>query len=209
MRRILLVALLGTSGTAYGQMPTGADVVAGQAAISQAGNALNINAATERSIVNWDSFNVGAGNVANFNLPSANSAILNRVTSANMPSTIAGAVNSNGHVYLVNPSGIVVNSSGMLNTNGFTASTFGVTNQDFMDGGALTFMNGGSQASIINDGTIATGDAGAHLIANDIVNAGTITSNGGNITLSGGGTVTLDNGVIYVQTDDGNAGQRH
>ncbi len=180
-------------------MPTGADIVAGQATISQAGNSLNVHASTSQAIVNWDSFSVGAGNIANFNLPDANSAILNRVTSANMPSTIAGMVNSNGHVYLVNPSGIVVSSSGMVNTNGFTASTFDIANSDFMAGGALTFADNGSSASIVNNGTINTGAGGAHLIANQIANNGTITSSGGNITLSGGGSVTLDNGVTYLQ----------
>ncbi|TWU48136.1 Heme/hemopexin-binding protein precursor [Rubripirellula reticaptiva] len=197
---VLLIASASPAGqSVYAQVPTGADVVAGQVAISEAGNALNIHAATTRAIVNWDSFSLGAGNVANFNLPDANSAILNRVTSPSMPSTIAGAVNSNGHVYLVNPSGIVVSSSGMVNTNGFTASTFDIANQDFMDGGALTFADNGSKSSIVNNGTIATGSGGAHLIANEIANHGTLTSNGGNITLSGGGRVTLDNGVTYVQ----------
>ncbi len=200
LRRAVLASLvLGSCGTAQSQLPTGADVVAGQAAIAQAGNALDVNATTSRAIVNWDSFNVGAGNVANFNLPDANSAILNRVTSANMPSTIAGAVNSNGNVYLVNPSGIVVSSSGMVNTNGFTASTFDIANQDFMAGGALAFANHGSTAAIVNEGTIHTGSGGAHLIANEIANHGTITSVGGNITLSGGGRVTLENGVTYSQ----------
>ncbi|MGB7329392.1 MAG: YDG domain-containing protein, partial [Rubripirellula sp.] len=188
-----------TGPSAAAQVPTGADVVAGQVAISDAGNALNVNAATSRAIVNWDSFSVGAGNVANFNLPDANSAILNRVTSPNMPSTIAGSVNSNGHVYLVNPSGIMVSSSGMVNTNGFTASTFDIGNTDFMNGGALAFADTGSAGSIVNHGTIDTGAGGAHLIASDIANHGTITSTGGNITLSGGGSVTLDNGVTYVQ----------
>ncbi|EMI51858.1 beta strand repeat-containing protein [Rhodopirellula sallentina] len=188
-----------SAGTVKAQMPTGADVVAGQAAISQAAGVMNVDAATNRAIVNWDSFSVGAGNTANFNLPDASSSILNRVTTPSMPSTIAGTINSNGNVFLVNPSGIVVSGSGMVNTNGFTASTFDVTNQDFMNGGALAFTRGEGAGSIVNNGTIVTGSGGAHLIASDIANNGTIQSNGGNITLSSGGSVTLDNGVTYVQ----------
>ncbi|PHQ32232.1 YDG domain-containing protein [Rhodopirellula bahusiensis] len=188
-----------TAGTASAQLPTGADVVAGQAAISQAGSVMNVNAATNRAIVNWDSFNVGAANAANFNLPDASSSILNRVTTPNMPSTIAGTLNSNGNVFLVNPSGIVVSGSGMVNTNGFTASTFDVTNQDFMNGGELAFTRGEGSGGIVNNGTIVTGSGGAHLIASDIANNGTIESHGGNITLSSGGRVTLDNGVTYSQ----------
>ena len=197
---LVLSSLIGSSASnALAQLPTGADIVAGQAAISQAADTMNIDAVTARSIINWDSFNVGAGNAANFNLPDANSAILNRVTSVDLPSIIAGAINSNGNVFLVNPSGIMVTSAGMINTNGFTASTFDIANDQFMAGGAMTFADNGSQASIINDGTINTGAGGANLIANDIANNGLITSDGGNITLAGGGRVTLDNGVIYVQ----------
>ncbi|WP_430438386.1 YDG domain-containing protein [Neorhodopirellula lusitana] len=188
-----------TAGSASAQMPTGADVVAGQAAISQAAGVMNVDAATNHAIVNWDSFSVGAGNTANFNLPDASSSILNRVTTPSMPSTIAGTINSNGNVFLVNPSGIVVSGSGMVNTNGFTASTFDVTNQDFMNGGALAFTRGEGAGSIVNNGTIVTGSGGAHLIASDIANNGTIQSIGGNITLSSGGRVTLDNGVTYAQ----------
>ncbi|WP_236617853.1 beta strand repeat-containing protein [Rhodopirellula europaea] len=188
-----------TASTASAQLPTGADVVAGQASISQAGSVMNVNAATNRAIVNWDSFNVGAGSTANFNLPDANSAILNRVTSPGMPSTIAGTLNSNGNVFLVNPSGIVVSGSGMVNTNGFTASTFDVSNQNFMNGGALAFTRDEGAGDIVNNGTIVTGSGGAHLIASNIANNGTIESHGGNITLSSGGSVTLDNGVTYVQ----------
>nr|WP_246146889.1 YDG domain-containing protein [Rubripirellula lacrimiformis] len=87
----------------------------------------------------------------------------------------------------------------MVNTNGFTASTFDIGNQDFMNGGALTFLRGEGAGSIVNNGSIVTGTGGAHLIAGDIANHGTIQSNGGNITLASGGSVTLDNGVTYVQ----------
>ncbi len=68
-----------------------------------------------------------------------------------------------------------------------------------MAGGAMAFVDGGSTGSIVNHGTIATRAGGAHLIANDIANHGIITSTGGNITMSGGGRVTLDNGMTYVQ----------
>ncbi|MCA9212612.1 MAG: filamentous hemagglutinin N-terminal domain-containing protein [Planctomycetales bacterium] len=180
-------------------LPTGGNVVAGTASLNSTGGLLNVNASTARSIVNWNSFNVGAGKAVNFNLPNSNSAILNRVVTPNMSSTVNGVLNSNGHVYLVNPSGIVLGSQGVVNTNGFVASTFDIANDDFMKGGPLPFRNNGSDAAIVNNGTINTGKGGAHLVANQITNNGVIQSNGGNVTLSAGGIVTLDNGVTYVQ----------
>lgn len=93
----------------------------------------------------------------------------------------------------------MIGASGVINTNAFVASTFDISNSDFLKGGALTFSDNGSNASIINQGDINTGVGGAHLIANSIANSGTITSVGGNITMSGGGEVMLSNGVNYVQ----------
>lgn len=192
-------ASLTASQSTLAEVPTGANVVAGAATFTPGANSLDITATTSRSIVDWNSFNIGAGNTVNFNLPDASSAILNRVTTPNMPSAIHGMLQSNGNVYLVNPSGIVVGSTGTINTNAFVASTLDITNQNFLSGGALQFNESGNAASIINHGTINTGEGGAHLIAGSVTNHGSITSTGGNITLSGGGTVTLNNGVTYVQ----------
>lgn len=185
--------------TAVAQLPTGGNVAAGQAVISANGNGLNVTALSDRSVINWNSFQIGAGNSANFQLPGSNSAILNRVTTPGLPSTINGLLTSNGNVFLINPSGVVVGQSGIINTNGFTASTFDVMDSQFMEGGDLTFSDNGSEAGITNLGSITTGTGGAHLIASQLENKGLISSNGGNITLASGGSVTLKNGITYIQ----------
>lgn len=184
----------------HAQLPDGSDVVAGAAVVSSAGNIMDVNASTAQTIINWNQFGVDAGHTANFNLPNAQASILNRVTGIDMPSVIAGTINSNGNVFLVNSSGIMVSGSGVVNTNSFTASTFDISNENFLAGGALTFTNNGSTASVQNNGTINTGANGAHLIANEVINNGTISSTGGSISLSGGGLVTLENGATYVQS---------
>ncbi|MCA9061100.1 MAG: filamentous hemagglutinin N-terminal domain-containing protein, partial [Planctomycetaceae bacterium] len=196
---LIAVAGLAAAPLFGGDLPTGGDIVAGHAVISATEHTLNVDVASSRAVINWDSFSIGAGHSANFQLPDSTAAVLNRVTSAQMPSTISGALNSNGNILLVNPSGIVVSSSGTVNTNGFAASVFDIGDAEFMKGGALHFNNNGSNAAVTNQGTIATGNGGAHLIANQISNEGSITSLGGNITLSGGGEVTLQDGVTYVQ----------
>lgn len=203
-RRLQLLALIGAATSpahvAFAQNPTGGNVVAGAATINSTGSTLNVNATTDRAIVNWNSFSVGQGNTANFNLPNASSAILNRVTTPATPSVIAGQLNSNGNVYLVNPSGVVVGNTGAINTNGFTASTFDVSNRAFMNGGAMQFR-GSSSAAIVNNGTINTGSGGAHFIGNQFQNNGAITSNGGSITVGSGQSVTYSNGVTHVEAD--------
>ncbi|QDV13808.1 Heme/hemopexin-binding protein precursor [Rosistilla oblonga] len=202
-RRLLLLSLLFGSlsgGSIYGQMPEGGNITAGVGTIATEGLTTNITTATDRAIIDWNNFSVGQGSTVNFNQPGVDSAVLNRVLSSGTPSLINGAINSNGNVFLVNPSGIVVGSTGVINTNGFVGSTLDISNSKFMEGEDLQF-SGDSTAAIINQGTIATGSGGAHLLAHEIHNSGTITSNGGSINLATGGTIQLPNGNSYIQAD--------
>jgi filamentous hemagglutinin family protein len=123
-------------------LPQGQQVIHGQvnfrtSPVSITGGAyqttLSVNASTNRSIVNYQSFNVGHDAVVNFNLPSSNSAILNRVIGGSI-SEIFGAINSNGKVFLVNPSGILFGSTSQVNVNSLFASTLDINNQDFLNG---------------------------------------------------------------------------
>jgi filamentous hemagglutinin family protein len=179
--------------------PDAGVVTAGAATISQAGNVLNVHQSTDRAVINWNSFSVPNGHTANFNLPSANSAVLNRVTSLNNPSLINGAINSNGNVFLVNPSGVVIGSTGVINTAGFTASALDIPNHEFMQGGTLHFR-GESKASVINNGTINAGAGGVTLVGHTVINTGTITSQG-SVNMVSGGSVKLSNGGTYTQAD--------
>lgn len=94
----------------------------------------------------------------------------------------------------------MIGSSGVINANGFTASVLDISNKQFMQGGPLNFQ-GDSTASVINQGTIRTGSGGAALLGQQVINSGTISSDGGSITLAAGGSVTLDGGSRYIQAD--------
>jgi len=167
--------------------PTGGNVVAGSATITSAGKTLTVNQSSNRAIVNWQGFSIGAGETTRLNLPSSVSAILNRVTSAN-PSLIAGSLSSNGQVYLINPNGIVVGPNGRINTAGFVASTLNVPNDAFMAGGGLTFK-GDSGAGIQILGSVTASDGDVVLIAAMVDNQGQITAPNGQAILGSGGEV--------------------
>lgn len=181
----------------YGQ--EGGTVVGGAATIAQQGSTLNVTTQTDRTIINWNSFGVPTGHTANFQQPNVSSAVLNRVITPNNPSGIYGTLNSNGNVYLVNPAGVVVGPSGVINTNGFTASVLDIPDQEFLTGGALHFRGSGS-GSILNQGTITTGSGGTTLIGGQVINEGLIES-AGSINLVTGGSVQLDSGGTYTQAD--------
>lgn len=123
----LSLPLLATSGAAQEALPQNPTVVSGGVNIGlPAGSSLTITQTTPRAIVNWQSFSIGQGNTATFHQPDSSSAILNRVT-GNTTSSIAGQLNANGQVFLVNPNGIVITPTGTVKTGGgFVASTLDI-----------------------------------------------------------------------------------
>ena len=80
------------------QLPTGGKVMSGTTSIQSVGNVLNINQSSQRSAINWNTFNVGSGAKVNFIQPSASSVALNRVLDTN-GSQILGSINANGQVF--------------------------------------------------------------------------------------------------------------
>jgi fibronectin-binding autotransporter adhesin len=128
---LLLLTLMGYSAAAMAEpevnaLPTNGQVQAGDITIEQNITAdqavMNINQATERGIIHWDTFNVGEQSTVNFNQPTTQSVTLNRITTAN-PSQIYGQINANGEVILENSSGIYFSPSASIEVGGITATT--------------------------------------------------------------------------------------
>ena len=173
-------------------LPTQGSVASGAASINQSGAALTVTQTTPRAIVNWNSFSIGAGDSVTFVQPNAAAATLNRVTGAT-PSSIAGQLNANGQVYLVNPNGIAITRSGTVNVGGgFVASTLGIADKDFNDG-RLNFSGSGASAAVSNEGAITAAPGGfVGLLGGSVSNAGTISAPLGKVALGSGEQATLD-----------------
>ncbi len=169
--------------------PTGGEVVGGSASINAAGNTLTVNQGSQYAIINWQGFSISMGELTKFIQPGADSAVLNRVVGGNL-SEIYGSLQANGRVYLINPNGVLIGSSGVINTAGFLASTLNVANDEFMAGGKLHFV-GDSNASVVNKGTINSVRGNVYLIAAQVINEGTITASNGTAGLAGGHDVWL------------------
>ena len=127
----LAVAACFGATSAYAN-PTNPVVVNGAAQFTTTGNLLNI-ANTPNAIINWGSFSIGANEITRFVQQSASSAVLNRVVGQN-PSSILGALQSNGRVFLINPNGIVFGAGSQINVGGLVASTMNLSNEDFLAG---------------------------------------------------------------------------
>ncbi|HTV27053.1 MAG TPA: filamentous hemagglutinin N-terminal domain-containing protein, partial [Xanthobacteraceae bacterium] len=173
-------------------MPTGGAVSAGAASISQPNaSTLNINQSTNQAIINWNTFSVGRGDTVNFNQPGAASSTLNRVLGST-PSWIAGTINAPGTVLLINPNGIEITRSGVVNTGSFVASTLNIKDSDYLNGNYRFNGNGGS-AGVINNGRIYTADGGfAALLGGQVSNNGVIVARLGRVALGAGEEATLD-----------------
>ncbi len=181
-------------GSALAQnLPTGGSVAAGSVAIAQpSATQLNITQTSQSAVVNWQSFSIGQGSAVNIQQPNSTSAMLNRVT-GNTPSTIGGSLTANGQVYLINPNGIAITPSGVVNTGGgFVASTLGISDVDFLSG-KRTFTGNGASAAVSNAGIIRVGRGGyAALLGGTVSNTGKIFVPLGQVGLGSGESATLD-----------------
>ncbi len=172
--------------------PTGGAVVAGSAAISQTASNTAINQSSQRAAVNWKSFNVGSQQSVTFNQPSASAMTLNRVTGPD-PSQIAGRIDANGQIVLVNQSGVTFYKGAQVNVNGLMVTAAGISNRNFMAGAMIFDQPGNPNARIDNQGSITVRQAGlAALVAPQVANSGVITAKLGHVVLAGAKTATLD-----------------
>ena len=121
----LLAPLQAAHAAGSDTLPSGGQVVGGQVTIGTNGNAMVIDQATARGIVNWQSFDVGSDASVTFRQPDAAAVTLNRVTTGN-GSTIAGQISANGKVYIVNPGGVLFSKGAQVDVGGLVASTSGI-----------------------------------------------------------------------------------
>ena len=174
--------------------PNGAAVVAGSATVQGQGTAsVVVNQSSQNAIINWNTFNIGAGETTTINMPSKSSTELNRVTGGLGPSEILGSLTSNGQVFLVNPDGILFGKGAQVNVGSFLATTHDIANADFMAGRFNFTGFGNPAASIVNQGTITAQTGGfAALVAPGVRNTGTITATLGQIGLASANAFALD-----------------
>src|SRR5687768_15184304 len=191
---LLALALTLSASPARGN-PTGPTVANGQVTINPAGNLLSITN-SPNSIINWQSFSIGANEITRFTQQSAASAVLNRVVGAGGsidPSVILGALQSNGRVFLINPSGIVFGAGSQIDVAGLVASSLKLSNADFL-GGRLRFTAVPGAGAVVNEGTINAASAGQiYLVGPSVTNSGIITSPRGELILAAGNSVELVN----------------
>jgi filamentous hemagglutinin family protein len=171
-------------------LPQNGQVVAGTGTVAQAGVAMTVTQTSPKLAINWQGFDIAAGQTVNFAQPGASSIVLNRVLGQN-PTSILGNLTANGQVFVVNPSGIVFGAGSQVNVGGLVASSHPITDADFL-AGTYRFIGSGGGGAVINQGNITAADGGyVALIGRQVQNGGGITANRGAALLAGGDQVTL------------------
>lgn len=181
-----------------GALPTGGQVVAGQASLQQGANQLTVNQASDKAILNWQSFNIGSAASVQFNQPNANSVALNRVL-GNDASQIHGKLSANGQVFISNSNGVLFGAGSQVDVGGLVATTLSLGDSDFMQGRYQ--LAGDSQASVVNAGQIDAA-GGVALVAATVRNDGNIQAR--DVALAAGSNVSLDlhgDGLLSLKVD--------
>jgi filamentous hemagglutinin family protein len=182
-------------------LPSGAQLVGGQGQVSSTAEGLRITQQSQRLALDWQQFSIGSGRSVEFVQPGRSAVAINRVLGTEV-STIQGTLKANGQVFLLNPNGIWFTPGAQVNVGSLVASTLNLQSED-LAAGRYRF-EGGSRASIINEGSIQAASGGAvALLAARVVNSGTIQAPAGQVALGAGSRITLDlGGPALLQVDN-------
>ena len=191
----LLSGIAHAEDVAANAVPTGGQVVAGDAAIQSAGTAnapvVNVNQTSQRAIVNWSKFDVGSNATVNFNQPNAQASTLNKIGNAN-PSQIHGRINAPGEVILQNNAGVYFSPTATVDVGSVVATSHNISDADYMAGKA-SYDRNGATGKVINEGNIKTALGGyVALLAPEVRNSGVIVAQMGTVVMAAGERITLN-----------------
>lgn len=173
--------------------------------------------APDKSVINWNNFGSGTdaialGDVISYKLPSSTSSVLNVVSGANT-TTINGAIESNAHVYILNPNGIILGSGSRIDASKLTLSTV-----DSPFSGQFSYLNNGKLPSESGTRTSAgsvsinggASNSNITILTKDITvssfysSASTSILADGNVVIGGSGNMVYNVKSISVSNPTGN-----
>lgn len=204
---IYLLAILLGAGIAIAN-PVLDNVAAGDVNVQQTAATTQVNQNSQQAIINWQSFNIGAGEKTQFVQPNASAIALNRINPNQGVSQIYGQLTANGRIILVNQAGVFFGPTARVDVAGIIVSTSNISNENFLNG-RYYFDQAGNAAAIINRGTISAADYGlVALIGTSVSNTGLIQARLGNVILGSGNKFILDfsgDQLISFSIDEGTA----
>ena len=186
------------------------NVDGGIASVTQNGNQTIIQQSSDRAILNWNNFDVGAGSSAIFNQPSNNALTVNRIAQSGLSTIINGTVSANGHLVFINPAGIIFGNDSVINTRSLIASTNDILNNDVFDNDLTLNFNDYTPliGNIELNGIVNAAQNGNIIINGNDINIGsTINGNKTKIEIATGDAMTIDlsngTGLVALSVNNG------
>jgi filamentous hemagglutinin family protein len=170
--------------------PLSASVTTGSASIVTSSNKTQIDQKSEDVVIDWSSFNIGAGQTTRFVQPNAQAIAVNRI-GGNSASQILGALDANGRIVLINGNGMLFGNGSQVNVGSLVATSTGGSDSDVLNG---KFTQASSQNSaIVNQGRITTSQGGlVALVAPSVTNAGTVNAKFGTVAVGAANKFIVD-----------------
>lgn len=155
---------------------------------------MTVNQDSKRLAIDWAGFDIANDESVTFRQPDRDSVALNRVV-GDAASVIDGALSGNGHVYVINPNGVLFGKNASVDVGSLVASTARISNRDMTNfagaDGITMAIPEDSSAKVINAGTIRAEGGLVVLHAAEIENSGTITNPAGTTALAAARNLSL------------------
>ena len=189
---VLLAMALGGSVQA---MPSGGTIRSGNGSIVEQGQTMTVQQNSNCMAIDWTQFNIAKNETIRYTQPDKNAVALNRVTGGQQ-SLIEGNLNANGHVFLVNPNGVVFGKNASVDVGGLVASTARLADDTMNHFGSSQdslnlAVDNENNAAVINEGIIKAQGGLVALHASNVENSGTITDDGGTVALTAAKNLNL------------------
>lgn len=189
---VLLAMALGGSVQA---MPSGGTIRSGNGSIVEQGQTMTVQQNSNHMAIDWTQFNIAKNETIRYAQPDKNAVALNRVTGGQQ-SLIEGNLNANGHIFLVNPNGVVFGKNASVDVGGLVASTARLADDTMNHFGSSQdslnlAVDNENNAAVINEGIIKAQGGLVALHASNVENSGTITDDGGTAALTAAKNLNL------------------
>lgn len=184
---------MSVGGIAYA-MPQGEVIRSGKGEITRQDKDVTVNQDSKRLAIDWSGFDIANDERVTFRQPDKDSVALNRVV-GDAASVIDGTLSGNGHVYVINPNGVLFGKNASVDVGSLVASTARISDSDmtnFADADGITMaIPEDSSAKVINAGTIRAEGGLVVLHAAEVENSGTITNPEGTTALAAARNLSL------------------
>nr|WP_304100337.1 filamentous hemagglutinin N-terminal domain-containing protein [Mitsuokella multacida] len=184
---------MSVGGIAYA-MPQGEVIRSGKGEITRQDKDMTVNQDSKRLAIDWSGFDIANDERVTFRQPDKDSVALNRVV-GDAASVIDGTLSGNGHVYVINPNGVLFGKNASVDVGSLVASTAKISDSDmtnFANADGITIaIPEDSSAKVINAGTIRAEGGLVVLHAAEVENSGTITNPEGTTALAAARNLSL------------------